>query len=175
MRRTAAGWLLAAAAPWLCAADDPGVVLELDRGRFEIRTRDLRDAGEGPALRVVIGSPAHPTPAGSFAVYQVIRNPRWTPGRIARGRGAREISASSDGPLGVAKMAFGPEGISLHGGARPILIGKPVSLGCVRALDADMLALLDWLDARGVLGEPQPGQDGEITQRFERRVRIVVH
>ena len=174
MRRIVA-LMLALVAGSLLGAADPGILLELDRERFEIQVRDLRDDREGPALRVVIGSPSHPTPAGDFAIHRVVRNPRWTPGEIARGRGAHEIAASSDGPLGVAKISFGPGGVALHGGARRLLIGKGVSLGCVRALDADLLALLDWLDAAGALGEPQPGEQGEVTQRFQRRARIVVH
>ena len=174
MRKTACLLLSLCAVPWLCAAADPGILLELDLGRFEVRARDLRDAGSGPVLRVVVGSPAHPTPTGSFPIHQVVRNPRWTPGEIARERGAHKLAASSDGPLGVAKIAFGPEGVSLHGGARPLLIGKPVSLGCVRALDSDMLALLDWLEAAGALGARRPGQDGEVVQPFARRARIVV-
>ena len=116
MRRRAAlllSLLLTAAAPLVRAADDPGILFELDRTRFEVQVRDLRDAREGPALRVVIGSPSHPTPAGSFALHQVVRNPRWTPGQIARGRGAQEKAASSDGPLGVAKISFGPDGVAL--------------------------------------------------------------
>ena len=175
MRRTAALLVAICSMPWLCAATDPGIVLELDLGRFEVRARDLRDARSGPVLPVVIGSPAHPTPTGSFAIHQVVRNPRWTPGEIARSRGAHRIAASSDGPLGVAKIAFGPEGASLHGGAKPLLLGKPASLGCVRALDADMVALLDWLESAGALGPRQPGEAGEVIQRFERRARIVVH
>lgn len=174
MRKLRALLLAPCGALLLGAASDPGIVLELDRERFELRARDLRDEREGPSLRVVIGSPAHPTPAGSFAIHQVVRNPRWTPGEVARRRGARRIPASSDGPLGVAKIAFGPEGVSFHGGARPLLIGKPVSLGCVRALDADMLKLLDWLEAAGALAAAQPGDGGEVTQRFERRARMLV-
>lgn len=174
MRRIGA-WVLALVAGSLLGAGDPGILLTLDLERFEVQSYDLRDDREGPALRVVIGSPSHPTPAGNFAVHQVVRNPRWTPGEVARGRGAHEIPASSDGPLGVAKISFGPEGIALHGGARPLLIGKAVSLGCVRALDADMLALLDWLESAGALGERRPGVEGEVHQPFRRRARIVVH
>jgi hypothetical protein len=174
MRRIAALLLALCAMPWLCAASDPGVRLELDLARFEVHARDLRDGASGPVAPVVIGSPAHPTPTGSFPIHRVVRNPRWTPGAIARARGAHRIDASSDGPLGVAKIAFGPDGVSLHGGARRLLLGKPVSLGCVRLLDGDMLALLDWLEAVGALGPRQPGEGGEVIQRFERRARISV-
>lgn len=165
---------LLGALPWLCAASDPGLVVELDRERFEVRVRDLRDDREGPGFLVVIGSPSHPTPAGNFAVHEVVRNPRWDPGETARNRGARPRPASSDGPLGVAKIRFGPEGVALHGGAREVLLGKPVSLGCVRARDRDLLALLDWMDRAGALGPRVPVGGGEETQRFQRKVRIVV-
>lgn len=178
MRRPRTGftWLLLlfGSAARLGAETDPGLRLELDREHFELRARDLRDASDGPMLRVAIGSPAHPTPAGEFPIYRVIRNPRWTPGEIARHRGARELPASDDGPLGAAKIPFGPEGVALHGGARPVLIGKPVSLGCVRALDAELLSLLDWLEAVGALGARQPAEDGEVLQRLSRPTRIAV-
>jgi hypothetical protein len=156
------------------ASADPGVVLDLDLERFELRARDLRADREGPSLRVAIGSPTHPTPQGDFPVHVVVRNPRWTPGEIARHRGARERPASSDGPLGIAKISFGPEGVALHGGARRLLIGKPISLGCVRALDADLEALLDWLEAAEALGPRRGAEDGEVHQSFQRRTRIVV-
>src|SRR5262245_37505096 len=97
--------LLLLSAVSLGAVSDPGILLELDLARFEVQARDLRDDRAGPALRVVIGSPSHPTPAGNFAIHQVVRNPRWTPGEIARKRGAQEKPASSDGPLGVAKIS----------------------------------------------------------------------
>jgi hypothetical protein len=174
MRKIAVAFLLVWVAPMCCAAADPGVRLELDREHFELRAWDLRADREGPSLRVAIGSPAHPTPAGIFPVHQVVRNPRWTPGEIARHRGAEGRPASSDGPLGIAKISFGPEGVALHGGARRLVIGKPVSLGCVRALDADLAGLLDWLEAAGALGPQRPGEHGEIVQRFARRAVIVV-
>jgi hypothetical protein len=175
MRRFRAVLIALCLLPLSGASGDPGVVLDLDLARFELSARDLRVESDGPSLRVAIGSPAHPTPEGEFPVHLVVRNPRWTPGETARGRGAHERAASSDGPLGIAKISFGPEGVALHGGARQLLIGKPVSLGCVRALDADLETLLAWLEAAGALGPRQPAADGEIYQRFQRRARIVVH
>lgn len=175
MRRFRAVLVALCLTPLLGATVDPGVELDLDLARFELRARDLRTEREGPALRVAIGSPAHPTPQGRFPVHVVVRNPRWTPGQTARDRGARERSASSDGPLGIAKISFGPEGVALHGGARRLLIGKPVSLGCVRALDGDLETLLAWLEETGALGPRRAADDGEIHQSFRRRTRIIVH
>lgn len=168
-------WLCLLLLPALMAgAGDPGLVLELDRERFSLRARDLRSDTEGPVLGVVLGSPAHPTPAGAFPVYQVVRNPGWKPGDTARRYGARPIPPSDRGPLGVAKIRFAGRGIALHGGADPLLIGKPVSLGCVRTLDTELLALLAWLEDREALGPPRPQPDGELHQRFLRPARVVV-
>jgi lipoprotein-anchoring transpeptidase ErfK/SrfK len=61
----------------------------------------------------------------------VVRNPGWSPGAIARSVGAHELPPSADGPLGAGKIPFAERGeIALHGGANPLLLGKPVSLGC---------------------------------------------
>jgi lipoprotein-anchoring transpeptidase ErfK/SrfK len=158
----------------LAGSADPGIVFELDRDRFVLQATDLASGEAGPRLRVAVGSPAHPTPSGDFPVYNVVRSPAWRPGETARRYGARPIPPSTSGPLGAAKIAFGRAGIALHGGADPILIGKPVSLGCVRALDDDVLGLLDWLEGQGALGRTREQPDGEIHQAFRRRARVLV-
>ncbi len=162
-------------APGLAAgAGDPGLLLELDRARFQIEVRDLRDGSEGPRLRVVIGSPAHPTPSGRFELHAAVLDPSWRPGPTARAAGAQPVPPSPDGPLGVAKLSFAAGGIALHGGAHPWLVGKPASLGCVRATDADLLALLDWMAARGAFQPEQPRRNGERVRPLRRPARIVV-
>lgn len=159
----------------LAGSRDPGLVIELDREAFSLVARDLAANAEGPQLRVVLGSPAHPTPAGAFPLRQVVRNPGWRPGRIARAWGARPAPPSAHGPLGVGKIPFAEGGeIALHGGADPLLLGKPVSLGCVRATDRDLLALIAWLEERGALGPPVRTASGELHQRFRRPARVEV-
>jgi len=157
------------------AAGDPGLLLELDRAAFEIRVRDLRDEAPGPRIRVALGSPAHATPSGEFPLHQVLLSPEWKPGPDARAAGAKAEPASSRGPLGVAKIPFAEGGsIALHGGGHPRLLGKPISLGCVRATDADLLALIAWLESREALSEPQELASGERQQVFRRPARIRV-
>jgi hypothetical protein len=158
----------------IASGGDPGLLLELDRASFELVARDLRADDRGPRLRVVLGSPAHPTPSGVFPLYQVIRNPGWEPGPLARATGAEPEPASERGPLGVAKIPFAAGGVALHGGAHPRLLGKPVSLGCVRAADADLLGLLDWLEARDALGPARDRPGGEARQAFRRPARLRV-
>lgn len=164
--------------PLLAAASadrDRGVLLELDRDAFTLVARDLSADSRGPALRVALGSPAHPTPTGAFPLHVVVRNPGWSPGPIARARGATAQPPSRQGPLGVGKIPFAQGGeIALHGGADPLLLGKPVSLGCVRATDEDWLALVAWLEERGALHPPVERPDGERVQRFRRPARLEV-
>jgi lipoprotein-anchoring transpeptidase ErfK/SrfK len=151
------------------------VLLELDRHAFEVRARDLASGAEGPSLRVVLGSPAHPTPSGSYPLHVIVRNPGWNPGAIARSAGAREVPPSAKGPLGVGKIPFAQGGeIALHGGANPLLLGKSVSLGCVRATDTDLLRLFDWLEQQQALQRPEKIAGGELRQYFRRPARVSV-
>jgi hypothetical protein len=162
--------------PWLIGgATDPGVLIELDRDRFEVNVRDLASGAVGPSLRVVLGSPAHPTPKGDFPLHVVVRNPGWIPGTTARASGAHPIPPSAQGPLGIGKIPFAEGGeIALHGGANPLLLGKPVSLGCARATDRDLLALFDWLEQQRALQQPVELASGELRQYFRRPARVTV-
>jgi L,D-transpeptidase catalytic domain len=175
LRGISIGLLLLLAPLVLGGTPDPGVLLLLDRDTFEVKARDLATGADGPRLRVVLGSPAHPTPSGDFRLHDVVRNPGWKPGPIARSRGASPVPPSSEGPLGVGKIPFAAGGeIALHGGANPLLLGKPVSLGCARATDDDLLRLLTWLEERGALRAPVEWSDGEVHQRFRRPARMSV-
>jgi len=162
--------------PFLIAGtSDPGVLIELDRESYQMRARDLASGVEGPQLLVVLGSPAHPTPSGEFRLNLVVRNPGWSPGAVARSFGARAVAPSSEGPLGVGKIPFAERGeIALHGGANPLLLGKPVSLGCARATDEDLLRLFGWLEERGALQRPVAAASGELHQYFRRPARVSI-
>jgi hypothetical protein len=157
------------------SSEDPGLSLELDRERYEVVVRDERSGAHGPRIRVVMGSPAHDTPGGEYSVGRVILNPAWNPSEGALTSGAVKLPASLDGPMGVAKIPFADGGsIALHGGGDPLLLGKPVSGGCVRARDADLLRVIAWLHAHGALTPAVEQPDGEIHRSFRRPVRLRV-
>lgn len=156
-------------------AGDAGIEIELDRSRFALHAIDLDAGVAGPTFPIAMGSPANPTPAGRFGVDRVILNPRWRPADAARRTGVREIPPSLVSPMGVAKIPFAQNGeIALHGAGDVLVLGKPVSSGCVRSDDADLLRLVAWLHSRGALGGAQRTADGEVHRRFRRPVRIVV-
>jgi len=175
-QRAAVLALLVCAHGLVAGTADPGVLIELDLATYQVHVRDLASGAEGPNLRVVLGSPAHPTPSGEYRASVVVRNPGWQPGAIARSRGARPIPPSAEGPLGVGKIPFAQGGeIALHGGANPLLLGKPVSLGCARATDADLLRLIEWLEDRHAIERPVEVAGGELHQYFRRPARVSVH
>jgi len=166
---------LAASLPG-AGSGDPGVVLELDRERFEVVVRDARSGERGPRARIVLGSPGSGTPSGDYRVGRLILNPAWNPSPAALEAGAEPIPPSLDGPMGVAKIPFADTGsIALHGGGDERLLGKPVSGGCVRARDADLLRIAAWLLEHDALAPAEVQPDGEVHRSFQRPVRLRVH
>jgi hypothetical protein len=162
--------------PTARAGDDPGLILELDRERFEVSSRDARSGEAGPRIRIVLGSPAHDTPDGDYPVGRVILNPSWHPSNEALAAGAVPTPPSLDSPMGAAKIPFAETGsIALHGGGDPLVLGKPISNGCVRARDGDLLRIVAWMLERGALGPAEPQADGEVHRSFTRPVRLRVH
>jgi hypothetical protein len=153
---------------------DPGILIDVDLEQFRLLSRDLADDAPGPAAAIAVGSPSHPTPAGEFRPVQVVRNPSWMPGAHARRLGARARRPSSDGPLGVGKIPLEWGAIQIHGGADPLELGKPTSLGCVRLHDERWLALVDWLRARNSLAPEEAGPAGDRISRFRRPILVVV-
>ena len=160
----------------LCgAARDPGVQVRVDLERFELVAVDARRPTEALVLPVATGSPEHPSPAGRYIPQQVVRNPGWKPGEQARAWGAQPMDPSDHTPMGVAKIPLSGDGFAVHGGANPIVVGKPVSLGCLRLSDPDMLALLAWLERAEALAPALSQANGEIYQAWRRPVAFEVH
>jgi hypothetical protein len=158
------------------AGSDPGIVLSLDRDGFELRVRDKRDGSHGPVLRVALGSPANPTPGGVFRLRRVIMNPAWMPGPAIRARGVEPLPPGRDGPMGIAKIPFDKApGMALHGGGIPLLLGKPITGGCIRSADADLLGLIDWLTDQGAVADGVETPEGEIHRAFRRPVWLLAH
>jgi len=175
----AAAAALALASAFVVAAParaaDPGFAFEVDLAQQRLRVQDVRSGEWADEIRIAAGSPAHPTPRGRFKIGRVILRPTWTPGSAATANGAERESASLGSPMGVAKIPFAEGGaIALHGGGDPDLLGKPVSSGCVRASDADLLRLLVWIELRGGLGPTHEERGGELHRGFARPARIRV-
>jgi lipoprotein-anchoring transpeptidase ErfK/SrfK len=155
------------------ARRDPGIRFELDRETYRVHVVDLASGEAGPEVPVAIGSPAHPSPRGEFRVWQVVHDPAWNPGQTARSLGAKRVPPSPDGPLGIAKIPILGE-YALHGGASWLTVGKPLTLGCLRATDESIRELILWLESRGALARAPVARAGERPQTFARPARFVI-
>ncbi len=157
------------------SGEDGQLVMVIESSTFQLSVRDARGGERGPTIRVALGSPEQATPMGRFPLERIILNPAWRPGAVARRAGAEPESASLDTPMGAVKIPFAAGGaIALHGGGDPRVLGKPISGGCVRATDADLLRVVAWLDGRDALASAKQGQNGEIYRRFRRPIELVV-
>jgi hypothetical protein len=141
-----------------------GVEFDVDLERYRLEVRE--PGGKRVSFPVSIGSPAHPTPRGTFSIERLIQRPAWSPGREARRHGQRATPASYDGPMGIAKMPF-RGAYAVHGGANPLALGKPLTLGCVRLSDQSMHELIGWLESRAALSGSAQQASGEILVRFQ--------
>jgi lipoprotein-anchoring transpeptidase ErfK/SrfK len=162
-----------ASAPARSAGADPGIRFEIDRASYRVHVVDLASGELGPEIPVAIGSPAHPSPTGEFRVWQVVHDPAWNPGQTAKSLGARRVPPGPDGPLGIAKIPIQGE-YALHGGASWLTVGKPLTLGCLRATDESIRTLIEWLESRGALAAKPAGGRGEKPQAFTRPARFVI-
>lgn len=158
---------------------DPGLELVIDLEAFLVRTRDLRSGEEGPVVAIGPGSPGHPTPRGRHRVGWVVLRPAWTPSDAALAAGAEKMPPSFESPMGVAKIPFADLGsVALHGGGDPRVLGRPISAGCVRTRDGDLLRVIGWLDLAGALGRPELDADapetGEVRRPVQRPTWVVV-
>ena len=157
------------------AARDPGVHVRVDLERFELVAVDARRPEEPLVLPIATGSPAHPSPPGRYRRARGGAQSRLEAGREgARVRGGADRLRRSDGPMGVAKIPLTGDGFALHGGANPLVVGKQISLGCVRLSDPDMLSLLDWLERAGALAPARAHGNGELHQALRRPVAFDV-
>ena len=180
-RAVFAAWVALGCAGWVVlpaparAVADEGLVFELSLQDYELQILDVRSGERAPAIRVTHGSPASPTPSGSYRLGRIILNPAWHPGADAVAAGALPEAPSLTTPMGVGKIPFAAGGaIALHGGAHRDLLGKPVSGGCVRTADADFLRMVAWLHGQQALAEPVHRRDGEVHRSFRRPARLVV-
>jgi len=149
--------------------------LVLETSTFSLSVRDPSDRVIGPTIAVALGSPATATPTGRFPLERIILSPSWHPGAAGKQSGAESEQASLTTPMGAVKIPFAEGGaIALHGGGDARILGKPISAGCVRATDADLLRVVAWLDRHDALLPETESQDGEIHRRFQRPVELIV-
>lgn len=151
------------------------LIMEISSSTFQLSVRDPSSGEHGPTIRVALGSPGTATPTGKFPLERVILSPSWRPGVMAKKTGAQAEPASLSTPMGAVKIPFASNGvIAVHGGGDKRALGKPISAGCVRATDADLLRVVAWLDGRNALNTARQTSNGEIHRTFQRPIELVV-
>ena len=124
------------------AADGTG------RIQVDLPSRTLTFWREGKCIReypVAIGSPATPTPLGSYQIIQKERDPWWYPPMRLRQRGAAITPSGPANPLGYRWLGFG-NAYGIHGTNAPWYIGAAVSNGCIRMRENDVEELFEEVD-----------------------------
>lgn len=132
------GWIPAARAT--LDATDYAIRIDRSARRLTLHRGDRRLR----RFAVAVGRPATPTPLGRYAVTDRLR------------------PARADSPYGCCAVALtghqtrlvpgwpGGDRLAIHGTPQPDSVGRAVSLGCLRAREADIRALMD----RVPLGTP---------------------
>ena len=93
---------------------------------------------------VAIGAPESPTPAGTYAITRMEEAPVYH-------KGGKVIAPGPENPVGVRYMAYfqiGSGEYAIHGTAWPswVKLRAAVSLGCIRMLNQDVIALFQQVD-----------------------------
>jgi lipoprotein-anchoring transpeptidase ErfK/SrfK len=107
-----------------------GFSVVVDRDAFRLRL--YRGERLVRTLRVGVGMPSHPTPAGEFEVVNMERDPTWNPPDSRWAEGIGPIPPGPANPLGTRWIGISSPAIGLHGTPAPETVGTRSSHGCIR-------------------------------------------
>lgn len=107
-----------------------GFSVVVDRGAFEARL--YRGERLMRTLPVAVGMASHPTPAGTFRIVNMERNPTWNPPDSRWAAGMGPVPPGPGNPLGTRWIGINAPAIGLHGTPQPETIGSRASHGCIR-------------------------------------------
>jgi len=132
------GWIPAARA----TLDATDYAVRIDRSARRLTL--LRGSRVLRRFTVAVGRPANPTPVGRYAVTDRLR-----PARAASPYGCCAVALTGHQTKLVPGWPGGDR-LAIHGTQQPESVGRAVSLGCLRARERDIRALM----ARVPLGTP---------------------
>ncbi len=95
-------------------------------------------------FRVATGQSIYPTPAGTWHIVVMWKNPWWyPPTQDAWAKGLQPVPPGPDNPLGTRWMGLNAPGVGIHGTDEPASIGYSESHGCIRMEVPDAEWLFD--------------------------------
>ena len=107
----------------------------------------LERPGQEPlSWSIASGSPAHPTPTGSFVIAEKVLNPTWLPPKSDWAKDAEPIPPGPDNPLGTRWLGFDRGGVGIHGTNAPWSVGSASSHGCMRMVTPQVEKLFELVD-----------------------------
>src|SRR5690606_38622257 len=113
-------------------------------------------------LRIAVGLPGYETPAGKYAIPNVIWNPWWHPPDSEWARGRKpERPGSPTNPMGRVKLLF-DDLLYIHGTPELQSLGRASSRGCGRMDNRDLFVL-----TRLIHKHASPNVSEELIARLE--------
>ena len=114
------------------------VRLELNIPSYTVRAFE-EDVLAG-SYRVAVGSARYPTRVGSFLITSITWNPWWYPPPSEWARNERKTPPGPRNPMGKVKINYGAA-YYLHGTPDSLRLERPLSHGCVRMQNRDVIEL----------------------------------
>jgi lipoprotein-anchoring transpeptidase ErfK/SrfK len=136
-----AGTRIIVAAPGPEALPAPVTVVEVDKGRNQVRAYGA-DGALVASYPATVGSSDMPTPDGTWEVTKVAFDPHWNydPKKLNFGdksAGKLDIKPGPNNPVGAVWIDLSKDTYGIHGAPEPRLVGKTASHGCVRLTNWD--------------------------------------
>ncbi len=137
------------------AANNPDLRITINVPAFQLTL--WQSGKEVQTYPIAIGRKEYPLPSGNRVARQMILNPDWVPPdsdwvREAKVEPGEPIEAGDPkNPLGDVKIPLG-DGILIHEAAKKADLGRLVSHGCARMIQADIVDLVDKIATAQGLG-----------------------
>jgi peptidoglycan hydrolase-like protein with peptidoglycan-binding domain len=118
-------------------------VIEATKGHIVVKLHlfkvfVFRDGKRVFSAPIAIGSPAHPTPTGSYNIISKIENPTWVPPNSPWAAGLEAVPPGLSNPLGTRWIGTSAPAIGFHMTPMDYSVGHPASHGCMRMHQADV-------------------------------------
>lgn len=120
----------------LATLEQLGYVVAISKGERLLRLY-APVAGKAKAVlkfKVALGAPAFPTPAGTFTIVTMQKDPWWYPPASDWAKDSEPVPPGPSNPLGTRWMGFDRQEIGIHGTPDSGSLGSYASHGCIRML-----------------------------------------